>query len=137
MFDLEQQASGIVARLEEVEEIATVAYIDQEDQVLRHPATMPAAFVTLARVGVTAKQGNSVMVALSWTIIIKSKQLEGPGGCLPVIDLVLDTLGGFVPAVGVNPLMPEKVEMLERRGEAIEYAVVFTTNRQAIMPFNI
>lgn len=133
MFELETQAAKIVAQLETVESIETVAYIDDEGQTARHPATMPAAFVMLAKLTRTEKKATSIVADLDWTILVKSMQLQGPGGSLPVIDLVLDTLGGFIPATGGSPLIPERVELLERRGEAIEYAVTFSTNRQAIL----
>lgn len=125
MFGLSAQAAAIVAALESIEALGTVAYIDQDDQSGRFPATLPSAFVTIDRAGPggSAPSPRTSLAALTWAVIVRGKKLDGPGGCLAIIDAVLDRLVGLHPATDVKPLQFEGIEYFGIQAESVSYIV--------------
>jgi hypothetical protein len=129
MFDLENRAATIVAILGADPDLETVAYIDQDDQSMRYPVTFPAAFVALEKLVVGAGKSGRVSVVsdITWTVVVRSKQLDGPGGCLPVVDKVIDILEGFKPGDDSKKLSLLEVAYFDKHAESVAYAVRFGT----------
>lgn len=127
MFNLAAQAAAIVSRLDGEASFGTVAYIDQDDQAMRYPVKLPAAFVLLEEIdGGSGKAQGTIMAPLTWSVIVRAKQLDGPSGCLELIDTVMDLLTGFRPAEGVKPLQVGKTEYFDKQGETVAYVVRFS-----------
>lgn len=128
MFDLSGQAAAIVARLQAEESLGTVAFVEDDDESGRYPVSMPAAFVVLDEVnpGAGSKKGV-VAPEITWAVIVRSKSLQGTGGCLPNVDRVMSVLVGFDPGEGCKPLSLGKVEFYDKKHESVAYIVRFST----------
>lgn len=126
MFDLESQASAIVEALKTVPAIETATYIDRDDEAMRQPVEMPAAMVALEKLnGLTGQK--TITGPIVWTVIVRSKRMEGAGGCLPVLDAVIDKLHAYnLPGV-TKQLRLNDVEFFNQRAGSVAYAVRFTT----------
>lgn len=133
MFSLEAQVAAIKQQLATIEALETCSFIDQDEQTRRYPAKMPAAFVLLEKLKIDHQNSGSMVAQISWSVVVMARQLQGTGGCLAISDLVADAMGGFVPAVGCTPLVPVSMQLLEQRGESLEYVVTFTTTMQALL----
>ncbi len=108
--------------------IGTVAFIEDDDESMRHPVTMPAAFVVLDKgTSGKGKAKGTVLSPLTWAIVVRSQKLLGPSGCLPVVDLVLDELTGFNPGSDVKPLSYGGIDLYDKKYESVAYIVRFTT----------
>ena len=125
MFDLETQALSIVAQLGAVSTLETVAYIDKDNQALRQPATLPAAFLALDSIKTTATKGAGLMPDIAWTVVVRSKGLDGEDGCLPIIDAVIDSLAGFKAGDSSRALALQEVQYFDQRLESVAYTVRF------------
>lgn len=129
MFNLATQAQAIVTRLEDSGVFGTVGYIDQDDQALRQPVTLPGAFVLLEKIEPAGGRSVGTSLApLGWSVVIRAKKLGGADGCLVLIDAVLDLLTGFRAAAGVKPLEVGKAEYFGAKGETVAYVVRFSAS---------
>lgn len=132
MFNLFAQAAAIVAKLEANLSVETVAYIDEDSQSMRHPATLPAAFVVLEKLSVPDAHNKRMTSIVGWTVVVRSKKLNGTGGVLPIVDAVVDALVGLQPLTGMQPLWLLEIEYYDQQAESVAYAVRFGSKMKNI-----
>lgn len=125
MFDLQQQAEAIIEKLESELEIGTVAFIEEDDESARYPCTLPAAFVAMEKLSDSKKRGQNLYPEAVWTIIVRAKKLNGPGGCLPTIDMVIDAIHGLRTGDNAKPLSFVEVEYFNKQAESVAYVIRF------------
>jgi hypothetical protein len=125
MFDLPGQGAAIVGVLEAISALGTVAYIDEDSQSLRYPSTFPAAYVVMQRLTVETSANKGVTSMVGWTVIVRSKRLNGPNEVLPMVELVVDALIGFKPADDMQPLRLLEIDYYGQQAESVAYAVRF------------
>lgn len=131
MFNFSAQAAAIVAKLETIANFGTVAYIDKDDQSMRFPATLPAAFLALDEMNPGVGGSSTTLPMITWAVVIRSKSMEGPTGCLSLIDEVISALVGFRVGTGVKPLHLGKIEYFNKQAESVAYVVRFDTQAAA------
>jgi hypothetical protein len=107
----------------------------QDAETTNNPASLPSAYVVMARASFSPAGGNRSDVATTWQVLVRSKHMDGVGGVLALVDDVLDALTGFQPAAGIGPLQPVQCEYF---GEAMRpepaYVITFTSSVDQIPP---
>lgn len=126
MFNLSGVAQEIVEQLEAVAAIATVGWIEDEAQAERYQQTLPAVFVALDNLSPRDTSGKSVSSAVVWVLLIRTKGLEGPSGCLSLIDQLLDAMVGYKPTGMAKSLRMSEVKFYKAQGETVSYTVRLT-----------
>lgn len=132
MFDLETQALAIIAQLKTITGLETVAYIDQDRQAVRQPATLPAAFLALDSIKSPAGKTRGLAPSIAWTVVVRSKKLDGTGGCLPLIDSIIDVLAGSKPGSDMKPLSLTEVQYFDQRLESVAYTIRFEGHARGV-----
>lgn len=128
MFNLANQAQAIVDQLAGQGSLGTVAFIEDDRDSERFPVTMPAAFLVLDElVPGSGRPDSTITPSLVWAVVVRSRSLVGPTGCLPLIDLVADVLVGFKPPGEVKALQLGKVEFYDKKHESVAYIVRFAS----------
>lgn len=129
MFDLSAQAQAIVDELKAAGGFRTVAFIeDDRDSAEQMPKVMPAAFLVLEkREPREGKPTSEVVVDISWAVVVRSKSLMGPSGCLALIDTVDNILTGFKPPGEVKPLRLGVAEFFDKNDQSVAYVVRFAS----------
>lgn len=132
MFDtsMAEAAESLVTRIATIDGIGTVVCIEDDDESMRHPVVMPAAFVCLEK-AVPGKKGTSPASIVNcdqvWAVVVRSRKLMGAEGCLPVIENVIDVITGFDPGAGIKPLKFQSVELYDKKYQSVAYIVRFST----------
>ena len=129
MFDFSGQSQAIVDELAANGNFRTVAFIeDDRDSAEQMPRTLPAAFLALEkREPREGKPTSEVIVDIVWAVVVRSKALMGPSGCLALIDVVDDILTGFKPPGEVKPLRLGVAEFYDRSNESVAYIIRFAS----------
>lgn len=128
MFNFVEQARAIADMLTASGTFRTVAFIEDDRDSERLPMVMPAAFLALEKV--TPAEGKPTSTSTShvvWAVVVRSKSLMGPGGCLSLVDHVEDVLVGFKPPGEVKPLRHGGAEFYDKSNESVAYIVRFPT----------
>lgn len=128
MFNLSETALNIKAVLEGLPKIETATFIDRDDETFKHPVTMPAAFVAMEKLTTPGLNRKTTIPQISWVVIVRSKRLQGPDGCLHLADLIQEKLNGLSVAQDTEPLRLTEISFYDKRGGSIAYAVRFTAN---------
>ena len=126
MFNLNEEASGIIAALKNVTGIGTVDYLDALDTDGGDgPATFPAALLALEQIQ-SRQQSTFPSSPLSWAVVVKGKSHEGDN-LLGTIDLIINALDGLeAVSTGTNFLQFSDLSFFERKPGNIAYKIVFT-----------
>lgn len=138
MFNLLGQATSIITRLETIQGLNQIEYIDALSDLENKPRILPSASLLL-RIGGSKNPENMTFDAgNSWVVVIVAKNMLGPQGHLAIIDDVCDALSGFQPEGVVRPLLPETWGFLERVGEAAcATHVTFTVGQRATIKWDV
>lgn len=125
MFNISEEAAGIITALKGVPGIGSVGYLDALDAESDYPATFPAAFLALEEIQ-SKQYGTFPASPLNWAVVIKGKSHEGDN-LFGVIDLIITELDGLeAVATGTNFLQFSNLSFFERKQGNIAYKIVFT-----------
>lgn len=130
MLMLREQAEAILARLREIPGLNFVDLTEEVDSDARRPVVYPAAQLVLS-VDPTGFDPRSISAMTSWAVLVLAKNISGEHGLMAMVDAVLDALNGFQPVVGVSPLVPKKVEFIDKSSGIAAYSVTMTTRQNA------
>ena len=128
MFDLATTAQDLVDRLVLNAVFGTVAFIEDDDESMRYPVELPAAFVVLDKLDAGGKAPGTVTCGQVWAVILRSQKLLGSSGCLPLVDQVIDELTGYKPSGSVKPLQFAGVQLYDKKYASVAYLVRFSTD---------
>lgn len=127
MLDLSTQVLAITDAIDEIASFLTVGFVDQDDESMRRPAELPAAFVALDKVGTPDGKTRIVSAPITWVVIIRSKEIGGPSGCLSLVDSTIDKLHGLRVGSSIKTLSLDSVVFFDKREGSVSYAVRFKT----------
>lgn len=131
MLKLRDQATAILTALRRVSGINTVGLLEGIDLTeLRRPGVLPMAQLMLS-VDTGQEGGRTVSARTSWTVLVTARGVDSGAELLGLVDDVLDALRGLQPVVGMRPLVPKKVEFVDRGSEAAAYALTFAAPQAA------
>lgn len=138
MIDWDEHAGAIVARLKsEVGLLATVLHL-QDAETENNPATLPAAYVVMAKTDFTPQGTSHNAATIKWQVLVRCKRMTGETGALLVSKQVIRQLSGFQIGAGMSPLDPVDIGFFreEMRPEPAYLITFVTTSDQIQNIFN-
>jgi len=135
MLNLADQAKEIVDKLSSIGLFAQVDYLDTDEDAARKPAQFPCAQVFMGQMEAGKPDMNFIHATTSWVVMIRAKKMGGKDGFLPMIDEVLNSLGGYWMKAATKQLVPIGCKYLESTGESAAYAVTFAVHQRGELLF--
>lgn len=126
MFELAAKATLIETALQAITGLQSVGFVDKDDESMRRPVELPAAFVALDKIDAPTGKVARITTPITWVVLVRSKELGGASGCLALVDQVIDALQGLALGDAAKPLDLAGVVFFDKRDGTVAYAVRFT-----------
>lgn len=138
MFNFNDQAEAIIARLQAVTGVNQVDLVEIIGAIDEKPRTYPSLSLVPPKGKPQNPENKIVTAENAWTVVIVARSTLGAVGHLALMDAVLDALAGYQPPGAIKPLVPVDWGLLNERLDAgLASQVTFVSNQRASIVWDV